>query len=381
MTKYDYIAIAVLIVLMVWAAADKFPRDKLLSAWDGIVFFFARHSAWGGIVCFIALAIVGLFYVKWSPYYAAALVAAQDRTLDASIVSGNLPASPEVSLQAGFAYSIAYFKEIWQALLLGLALGAGIEVLLPRARLSQFFAGWKGSLRATGFAVPSMMCTCCGAPIAVEMIDAGAGASSALVYWLANPVLNPAALVFIGFVLGWQWAALRLVVGVALVFVLANLAARFVSPDWKPPGAAIRPDNSNGPLLHAWGDGFLRLAVRLVPEYAVLVFALGIIHAWFFPELTPAISHSFWLAPVLAAAGTLFVIPTVGEVPIIQVLQQSGLGGAGAAALLITLPAVSLPSLAMLGRALPMRALIVLGFGTFAFGLFAAAAATVLGVA
>ena len=152
MTKYDYIAFAVLIALIVWAAAEKFPRDKLLSAWGGIVFFFA-------------LAIVGLFYVKWSPYYAAALVAAQDRTLDASIVSGNLPASPEVSLQAGFAYSIAYFKDIWEALLLGLALGAGIKVLLPRARLSQFFAGSKGPLRATAFAIPSMMCTCCGAPM------------------------------------------------------------------------------------------------------------------------------------------------------------------------------------------------------------------------
>jgi uncharacterized membrane protein YraQ (UPF0718 family) len=365
--------------LMVWAAADKLSRDKWLSAWDGIVFFFARHSAWGGIVSFIALAIVGLFYVKWSPYYATALVAAQDHTLGASIVSGNLPASPEVSLQAGFAYSIAYLKAIWQALLLGLALGVGIEVLLPRARLSQFFAGWKGSLRATGFAIPSMMCTCCGAPITVGMIDAGAGASSALVYWLANPILNPAALVFIGFVLGWQWAALRLFVGVALVFVLANLAARFVSTDWHPPGAAIRPDNTNGPLLLAWGDGFLRLAVRLVP-CAVLVFALGMIRAWFFPEMTPAIGHSFWLAPVLAAAGTLFVIPTAGEVPIIQVLQQFGLGGSGAAALLITLPAVSLPSLAMLGRALPMRALIVLGFGTFVFGLVAAVAAAALGL-
>src|SRR6516165_12138981 len=146
MTKYDYIAIAVLIALMVWAAADKFPRDKLLSAWDGIVFFFARHSARGGVVCFIALAIVGLFYVKWSPYYAAALVAAQDHTLGASIVSGNLPASPGVSLQAGLAYSVAYFTAIWQALLLGLALGAGIEVLLPRARLSQLFVGSKGLL-------------------------------------------------------------------------------------------------------------------------------------------------------------------------------------------------------------------------------------------
>jgi uncharacterized membrane protein YraQ (UPF0718 family) len=380
MTKYDYLAIAVLIALLVWAAAEKFPRDKLLSAWGGIAFFFARLSVLGGMVSFFALAIVGLFYVKWSPYYATALVAAHDRTLGASIVSGHLSAAPVVSLQAGFAYSVAYLKVTWQALVLGLALGAGITVLLPRARLSQFFAGSKGSLRATAFAIPSMMCTCCSAPIAVGMIDVGAGASSALAYWLANPVLNPAVLVFIGLVLGWQWAALRLFVGVALVFVIANLAARFVSTDWQPPGAAIRPDNAKRPLFLAWGDGFLRFAVRLVPEYVVLVFALGMIRAWFFPEMTPAIGHSFWLAPVLAAAGTLFVIPTAGEVPIIQVLQQFGLGGASAAALLITLPAVSLPSLVMLGRALPARALIVLGFGTFVFGLFAAAGAAALGV-
>jgi uncharacterized membrane protein YraQ (UPF0718 family) len=211
-----------------------------------------RLSAWGGIVFFFALAIVGLFYVKWSPYYAKALVAAQAHTLGASIVSGNLPASPGVGLQAGFAYSVAYLKAIWQALLLGLALGAGIEVLLPRARLSQFFVGSKGSLRATALAIPSMMCTCCCAPIAVGMIETGAGASSALVYWLANPVLNPAALVFIGFVLGWQWAALRLFVGAALVFVIGYLAARFVSTAWHPPRAAIRPDNTNRPFLLAW---------------------------------------------------------------------------------------------------------------------------------
>src|SRR5262249_32451900 len=340
----------------------------------------SRLPAWGGIVFFFALAIVGLFYVKWSPYYAKAFVAAQDHTLGPSIVSGNLPASPGVGLQAGLNYSIAYLKAIWQALVLGLALGAGIEVLLPRLWLSQLFAGSKGPLRATAFAIPSMMCTCCCAPIAVGMIESGACASSALIYWLANPVLNPAALVFIGFVLGWQWAALRLVMGVALVFVIGELSARFVPTDWRPPGTSIRPDNPNRPLLLAWGGAFLRLAVRLVPEYAVLVFALGMMRASFFPAMTPDIGHAFWLIPALAAAGTLFVIPTAGEAPIIQILQQFGLGGAGAAALLITLPAVSLPSLAMLARALPIRAIAVLGFGTFVFGLLAAAAAAALGL-
>jgi len=339
----------------------------------------SRFSTWSGIVLFFALAIVGLFYVKWSPYYAKAFVAARDHMLGASIVSGNLAASPEVSLQAGFAYSIAYLKAIWQALLLGLALGAGIEALLPRVRLSQFFAGSRGPLRATAFAVPSMMCTCCCAPIAVGLIESGAAASSALVYWLANPVLNPAALVFIGFVLGWQWAALRLVVGVALVFVVGDLAARFVSPEWRPPGASMRPDNADRPFLLVWVRSVLRLSVRLIPEYVVLVFALGMVRTWLFPAMTPDIGHAVWLTTALAAAGTLFVIPTAGEVPIIQVLQQFGLGEAGAAALLVTLPAVSLPSLAMLGRALPIRAVLVLGFGTFVFGLLAAAAATALG--
>jgi uncharacterized protein len=340
----------------------------------------SRISAHSGIVFFFAVAIVGLFFVKWSPYYAKGFLAAHNHTLGGSIVSGKLPTSPAVGLQAGLDYSIAYLKAIWQALLLGLALGAGVEALLPRVRLNQLFSGSKGPLRAGAFAIPSMMCTCCCAPIAVGMVETGVGAASALVYWLANPVLNPAALVFIGFVLGWQWAALRLIVGVALVFAVGNLAARFVPAGWQPRGAvAITPDDTKRPFLLAWGSAFFRLAVRLIPEYAILVFALGMTRAWFFPAMTPAIGHAFWLAPALAAAGTLFVIPTAGEVPIIQVLQQFGLGGTGAAALLITLPAVSLPSLAMLGRALPIRAIMILGLGTFVFGLVAAAVAAVLG--
>ena len=51
----------------------------------------SRFSAWWGIVFFFALAILGLFLVKWSPYYAKGFHAAQDHAIGASIVSGKLP--------------------------------------------------------------------------------------------------------------------------------------------------------------------------------------------------------------------------------------------------------------------------------------------------
>jgi uncharacterized membrane protein YraQ (UPF0718 family) len=171
--------------------------------------------------------------------------------------------------------------------------------------------------------------------------------------------------------------AFRLVLGIALVFVLGNVAAHLLPSGRRLPA---RPPNftEHKHFVLAWAHAFTRLAIWLVPEYVVLVFALGALRIWLFPAMTPGLGHAAWLAPALSAAGTLFVIPTAGEVPIIQVLQHFGLGAAGAAALLITLPAVSLPSLVMLGKVLPFRATAALGLGTFAFGLIAAGLAVVL---
>jgi uncharacterized protein len=336
--------------------------------------------AWLPVLFFVAVAIGGLFQVKWAPYYQKSFSAAAHHTLGASILSGMAAGPHPVGWQAGLAYSLAYLKAIWQALVLGLALGAGVEVLLPRRWLTRFFDGAAAPLRATALAVPSMMCTCCAAPVAVGLIESEASPAAALGYWLANPVLNPAALVFIGFVLGWQWTALRLAIGLPLVFVLSYAAARLVPPGLRLERRTAAPTDPHGNFLLAWIRVFFRLAIRLVPEYLVLVFALGALRAWLFPEMTPAIGHASWLVPALAGAGTLFVIPTAGEVPIIQVLQHFGLGAGGAAALLITLPAVSLPSLAMLGRVMPLRPRLMLGLGTFLFGLVAAAVAAALGL-
>jgi uncharacterized protein len=51
------------------------------------------------------------------------------------------------------------------------------------------------------------------------------------------------------------------------------------------------------------------------------------------------------------------VIPTAGEVPIVQAMLALGVGVGPAAALLMTLAPVSAPSVAMLWRSLGSRAL------------------------
>lgn len=45
----------------------------------------------------------------------------------------------------------------------------------------------------------------------------------ALVFWMGNSVLNSATLVFMGFVFGWGFAAIRLVVGLVMVLLIATL--------------------------------------------------------------------------------------------------------------------------------------------------------------
>ncbi len=329
-----------------------------------------RHPRVLPVLGFGLILIGGLYDVKWQPYLDRAYLAAAHHGIGRSILGAG--AGP--GWRAGFAYSATYMKAVWKALVLGLAVAAGVQVLLPRRWIVGLFSGGRRARSwATAAALPSMMCTCCAAPIAVGMIESEADAAAAIAYWLANPVLNPATLVFIGFVLGWDWALLRLVLGVILVFGLSALASRLLPrPVILPAGPAIDGDGPRRSHVGAWLLACWRLAIRLVPEYLVLLFALGAVRAWLFPALTPALGHAAWLAPLLAAAGTAFVIPTAGEVPIVQTLQHAGLGDAGAAALLMTLPAVSLPSLAMLARVVPLRVVSLLAAGTFGIGLLAA---------
>lgn len=323
---------------------------------------------------FSVVAIVGFAYVKWVPYYAKAFLAQSQHFIGDSILSGKSAAPPPVSWTAAVDYALAYSKAIWKAMLLGLILGSGIKVLIPSRWVSAMFGklGLKSVMLGGLFAIPCMMCTCCAAPVAAGMRQQRASIGSVVSWWLSNPLLNPATLIFMGFVLGWGWALFRLVFAIAMVLGIAYVAERYAG---KSAAAGIdhnftaAPEVATAGIWRSWLQEFMRMSIKLLPEYIVLVLLLGAARAWLFPVF--AIDDTMLWIIFMAIAGMLFVIPTAGEVPIVQAMLALGMGAGPAAALIMTLPAISLPSLAMLGKVLTLRVRLIIAVGVALSGIIA----------
>ena len=189
------------------------------------------QSSYGWLI-FILLAIAGLIYVKWFPYYHRAFAAEATHSIGRSILTAGKARPPAPSVTAALDYTGAYGKAIWQAMVLGLLLGSAVQALVPARSVARVLGrrGF-GSVAAGGLlGVPTMMCTCCAAPVVVGLRARSASAGSAIAFWLGNSVLNPATLVFMGIVLGWQWSTLRLVLGVLMVFGLGWAVSRLAAP-------------------------------------------------------------------------------------------------------------------------------------------------------
>lgn len=341
-----------------------------------------------GIAVFLLIAVAGLFYVKWFPYYNRAWVAADTHSIGTSILMGTAASAPPPSLEAAVGYAMAYGKAIWQAMVLGLLLGSAVQALLPRQWVVRALGGTGlGSVVAGGLmSLPGMMCTCCAAPVVAGLRKCQAAPGSAVAFWLGNSVLNPATLVFMGFVLGWQWSALRLALGIVMVFGLGWLLNRMSAPSQRTIDAdavqalqAQATDSREANPFKRWLSIFARMALRLVPEYIVLVLLLGAARAWLFPHIGADIDNHLWWIAALAVAGALFVIPTAGEVPIVQAMLSLGMAAGPAAALLMTLPPISLPSLAMLARSFRPAELATVFIGVVATGLVAGGLAIAFG--
>jgi uncharacterized membrane protein YraQ (UPF0718 family) len=342
-----------------------------------------------GVTLIIALAIGGLFYVKWLPYFHKAILASTNHSIGHSILMGDAAEPPRASWQAALDYSLAYGKAIWQAMVLGLLLGAAVQEFAPRAWLARLLgrSGLRSVTVGALMAIPGMMCTCCAAPVVIGLRRRSAAASASTAFWLSNTVLNPATLIFMGFVLGWKWTGLRLAVGIPLIFGASYLIHRFSSAEEirtlneKVALTLAGSDASAEPggTLQGWLSRFLSMTARLIPEYILLVFVLGASRAWLFPHMGIAVGNELHWIVVMSLAGLLFVIPTAGEVPIVQAMLALGVGAGPSAALLMTLAPVSLPSLVMAQKAFSLRALALVGASVVTAGIAAGLLAVGLG--
>lgn len=327
-----------------------------------------------GWMIVLAVAVVGLAYVKWLPYYHKAVTASATHSIGSSILTGAADQPPSVSLQSALDYAAVYGKAIWKALVLALLLGSAVQTLLPRRWIVSALghSGLRSVLVAGVLSLPGMMCTCCAAPIVAGLRACRASPGSAVAFWLGNTMLNPATLLFTGLVLGWRWSALRIAIGLLAVFGLGWLVNRFAATreavEVARENQPVPADEGAAPSLRSWLGALGRMSLRLVPEYAVLVLILGAARAWLFPQLGHGVDDSLLWILAFAISGAIFVVPTAGEVPIVQAMLLLGVGAGPAAALLLTLPPVSAPSVAMLWRSFSGRTLVLVIAGVIALG-------------
>ncbi|HEY3683601.1 MAG TPA: permease [Streptosporangiaceae bacterium] len=330
-----------------------------------------RHTATAGVVGVSVLGVLlvaGLAWAKWVPY--AGKIGALSGThawpggaIFAS--SGNPGAAP--TFAGAWHFTVAYFQSIWPALVVALVVAAAVDALVPRAWLGMAMNRRTrfGQAAAAGTAaLPSMMCTCCTAPVAVGLRRCGVTTAASLAYWIGNPLLNPAVLAFLFLVGPWQLGTVRIVVGAALVFAAAPVIARLFGPgDEDRP----RPDLPDGPgrarpepiavadLPARYARSLARFAVMLVPEYVAAVALIGWLSGWLSSFDSLDAKLGVLAVVVVAVIGTLLVIPTGGEIPVVLALAAAGASAGTVGALLITLPALSIPSIIMVGRALSWR--------------------------
>jgi uncharacterized membrane protein YraQ (UPF0718 family) len=321
----------------------------------------ARDRTVAGVLVAAAIFGVTLLWAKWWPYAGRIGELGSGHTwpgTDILAVGGVRPGDAP-SVHAATSFAAAYFLAIWKALAAALFIAAALQTLVPRGALLRLLGrrgGLAGAVVGGLASTPSMMCTCCAAPVAATLRRAGVPTAVAVAYWLGSPLLNPAVLAFLFFVAPWQWTVTRAVVGLVVVVGGAALVAALGGDRQTVPVATVTPDPGpagTGPVPVRYARALGRLAVTVLPEYVVVVGLLGAFRGWLLP--LDAVSGGVLVVLAAAVLGTLLVIPTAGEIPILSGLALAGLSLGAVGALLITLPAVSLPGMALVGKAFGWR--------------------------
>ncbi len=320
----------------------------------------ASPFQWWKPALFFLVVIVGLWYVKWQPYYGKAFTAAETHSIGKSILA-QADANP---LMAAWDYAMVYFLAVWKAAVLGVLLGSLIQVLIPRDWLLRTLDNrgfrarcWERFLAAR-HDVHLLRRAGRGRDAQTAGVDGrGAGVLD------GEPATQSGDAGVYGFCSGLAVCAGSPGGGSGDSINCGDAGAEMGEEAATQPVAvpAAPSEATQGGFFSRWLQALWTLFWNTIPVYILAVLVLGAARVWLFPHADGVVDNTLFWVIAMAIAGCLFVIPTAAEIPIVQTMMLAGMGTAPALALLITLPAVSVPSLIMLRKAFPAKALWLTG--------------------
>lgn len=308
-----------------------------------------------------------------------------------------IPADAFQGWLAPLGQGINYLALVWHATVLGLLIGAlllAVVVRFLRPVLGR--TGFKAHLAGAAVGIPQPFCSCCAAPIGAALYSGGAALGPTLAFVVSSPMLNPTSLVLATVLLPGEFALLRIVgglaVGVLLTYAVSLAASRWASREARGPrpnrlvalfaklvasysqlfrfGDLVKASNVDSPaaLVSTWLPLAWKLGRVVVPVLFIgSVVTAAVVQA--VPSPGDGLPGVIWAA----AFGTLLMVPTWTELPIAGGFIREGLPGP-AAALLLTLPAVSIPCLVIVAGAVrSFRVVFLLGLLVFLAGVGAGA--------
>ncbi|MPY89456.1 MAG: hypothetical protein GEU99_16205 [Luteitalea sp.] len=334
-----------------------------------------RHDgrAFTGAVGIVMLgaALIGLALLKWP----ASVAVLRD-----VVSSGTFrPADPLIPVEdLGRAIrpavlTVNYLVDVWWALLFGLLIAASVQAFVPRAWLTRVFAGrsMRTQLRACAAGTPLMLCSCCVAPVAVDVFHHTARRiGPALGLLLAAPSMNPAALALTFLLFPREIAVARLLMALGAVFALAAILDRFLQSDAAASvEAAVAPAAEPAGAAGAFLAAFAKTSLRTLPLVVLgVLVSMTLLDAFPLSDATSGSSQT-----LVIVLGTLIALPmalpTFFEIPLGLMLMDGGVPYGLVAAVLFAGPAVNLPSLLTLGSAAGAKLGVALAAGVFALAV------------
>ena len=253
---------------------------------------------------------------------------------------------------------IDYAKHSWLCLLLAFIAAGALQEFAPRDKVIKLRGSGRGFMpyAVAGGGGPLLsMCSCSIIPLFGGLYKRGAGLGPAITFLLAAPAFNPAAILLTLGLLGWKFAAARVVVAITAGILVGYITDRIFKNKLPEPTPVVIDAEAGGISQEGQGFGKRMLNMFLYSwEFVKMVLPLiflgvicaGLVKAFLPPSLIIRYLGNGVLPIMLSSAmGVFMYTPTLVEVPLVRGLLESGMGTGAALAFLLTGPALSLPSI------------------------------------